>query len=92
MKAPEYNGNLRSNIIKVPEVAETASGIRVFGRLIKSLFLLLTLRLFVTAMPMPLSPYIHLHHNQLSHTLLSKQRISQSLPVLAALQRVVLVF
>jgi len=36
MKAPEYNGNLRSNIIKVPEVAETASGIRVFGRLIKS--------------------------------------------------------
>ncbi len=36
MKAPEYNGNLRSNIIKVPEVAEKASGIRVFGRLIKS--------------------------------------------------------
>lgn len=33
---PEYNGNLRSHIIKVPEEIEAASGIRVFGRLIKS--------------------------------------------------------
>ena len=36
MQTPEYNGNLRSNIIKVPEVIEQATGIRVFGRLIRS--------------------------------------------------------
>lgn len=36
MKAPEYNGNLRSHIIKVPQVIEQATGIRVFGRLIRS--------------------------------------------------------
>lgn len=33
---PEYNGNLRKHIIKVPEAIEEASGIRVFGRLLKS--------------------------------------------------------
>ncbi|CAM3703714.1 hydrolase [Erysipelothrix urinaevulpis] len=33
---PEYNGNLRSNIIKVPEAVEKASGIKVFGRTIRS--------------------------------------------------------
>lgn len=33
---PEYNGNLRAHIIKVPKEIEEASGIRVFGRLIRS--------------------------------------------------------
>ena len=33
---PEYRGTLRSNIIRLPEVIETATGIRVFGRLIRS--------------------------------------------------------
>lgn len=33
---PEYNGNLRAHIIKVPVEIEQASGIRVFGRLIRS--------------------------------------------------------
>lgn len=35
-KTPEYNGNLRSNIIKVPEAVDKASGIKVFGRVIRS--------------------------------------------------------
>lgn len=33
---PEYSGNLRAHIIKVPKEIEEASGIRVFGRLIRS--------------------------------------------------------
>lgn len=33
---PEYSGNLRAHIIKVPVEIEQASGIRVFGRLIRS--------------------------------------------------------
>ena len=36
MNTPEYNGNLRKNIIRVPEAISRATGIRVFGRLIKS--------------------------------------------------------
>lgn len=36
MKAPEYNGNLRSHIIRIPEEVEAASGIRLFGRTLKS--------------------------------------------------------
>ena len=36
MNTPEYNGNLRKNIIRVPEAISKATGIRVFGRLIKS--------------------------------------------------------
>ncbi|CAM4280549.1 hydrolase [Erysipelothrix aquatica] len=34
---PEYNGNLRKHILRVPDIIDTASGIRVFGRVIKSL-------------------------------------------------------
>ncbi len=37
MKVPEFKGILRSHTIDVPEVIMEASGIRVFGRLIKSL-------------------------------------------------------
>ena len=33
---PEIRGNLRKNIVKVPEIIETCSGIRIFGRLLKS--------------------------------------------------------
>ena len=33
---PEYSGNLRAHIIKVPNEIEQASGIRLFGRLIRS--------------------------------------------------------
>lgn len=36
MKTPEYSGNLRANIIKIPEEAELASGIKLFGRTLKS--------------------------------------------------------
>lgn len=36
MIIPEYNGNLRKHIIRVPEAISNASGIRVFGRLLKS--------------------------------------------------------
>lgn len=36
MKAPEYNGNLRKNIIRMPHAIEHASGIRIFGRLLRS--------------------------------------------------------
>lgn len=36
MKTPEYNGNLRANIIRVPEEIEAATGIRLFGRTLKS--------------------------------------------------------
>lgn len=36
MLIPEYNGNLRKHIIRVPEAISNASGIRVFGRLLKS--------------------------------------------------------
>ncbi|QIK69223.1 hydrolase [Erysipelothrix sp. HDW6C] len=36
MKTPEYSGNLRKNIIRMPESIEAATGIRVFGRLLKS--------------------------------------------------------
>lgn len=36
MKAPEYDGNLRSNIIRIPEEVEQASGIKLFGRNLKS--------------------------------------------------------
>ncbi|UPU38363.1 hydrolase [Erysipelothrix sp. Poltava] len=36
MFVPEYNGNLRSHIIRVPESIQEASGIKLFGRTIKS--------------------------------------------------------
>lgn len=36
MIIPEYSGNLRKHIIKVPDAIANASGIRVFGRLLKS--------------------------------------------------------
>lgn len=36
-KVPEYEGNLRSHMIKVPTCISECSGIRVFGRRIKSL-------------------------------------------------------
>ncbi len=34
---PEIEGNLRKHMVRVPEVIEQASGIRIFGKLIKSL-------------------------------------------------------
>ena len=34
---PEIEGNLRKHMVKVPEVIEQVSGIRIFGKLIKSL-------------------------------------------------------
>jgi hypothetical protein len=34
---PEYKGNLRNNIVMVPEAISTSSGIRIFGKCIKSL-------------------------------------------------------
>lgn len=36
MLVPEYNGSLRKHIIKMPAAIESASGIRIFGRLLKS--------------------------------------------------------
>lgn len=36
MKTPEYNGNLRSHIIKVPECIANVSGIVIFGKKVKS--------------------------------------------------------
>ncbi len=33
---PEYNGFLRKNVIRVPEEIEQCSGIRIFGKLLKS--------------------------------------------------------
>ncbi|HZJ86910.1 MAG TPA: hydrolase [Erysipelothrix sp.] len=36
MRTPEYSGNLRSNFIHIPKEIEQATGIRIFGRLIKS--------------------------------------------------------
>lgn len=36
MLIPEYNGNLRKHIITMPKAIESASGIRIFGRLLKS--------------------------------------------------------
>ena len=37
MRVPEYSGNLRSNFIHIPKEIEQANGIRIFGRLIKSI-------------------------------------------------------
>ncbi len=37
MNVPEYKGVLRSHMIEVPEVTRKASGIKIFGRRIKSL-------------------------------------------------------
>lgn len=34
---PEIHGNLRRHMVRVPEVINSASGIKIFGRLIKSL-------------------------------------------------------
>ncbi|MGN6713943.1 hypothetical protein SAMN02745136_03351 [Anaerocolumna jejuensis DSM 15929] len=34
---PEIDGNLRKHMVRVPKVIEQASGIRIFGKLIKSL-------------------------------------------------------
>lgn len=34
---PEIHGNLRKHMVKVPEIINQVSGIRIFGRLIKSL-------------------------------------------------------
>ncbi|MDF2803457.1 MAG: hydrolase [Anaerocolumna sp.] len=34
---PEIDGNLRRHMVRVPQVIEQASGIRIFGKLIKSL-------------------------------------------------------
>ena len=36
-KVPSYEGTLRSHMIKIPECVSECSGIRVFGRRIKSL-------------------------------------------------------
>lgn len=33
---PEYNGNLRQNVIRVPTEIDQCSGIRIFGKLLKS--------------------------------------------------------
>lgn len=35
-KAPAYPGRLRKNIVKVPEIIETCSGINIFGQSLKS--------------------------------------------------------
>lgn len=35
-KPPSFTGNLRTNLVIVPEIIETCSGIRVFGKLLKS--------------------------------------------------------
>ncbi|KAF0236552.1 MAG: hypothetical protein FD181_2655 [Prolixibacteraceae bacterium] len=35
-EVPEFKGKLRTNIVKVPEIIETCSGIRIFGQLLKS--------------------------------------------------------
>ncbi|NMB17863.1 MAG: hydrolase, partial [Erysipelothrix sp.] len=37
MRVPEYSGNLRANFIHIPKEIEEANGIRIFGRLIKSI-------------------------------------------------------
>lgn len=37
MKIPEFKGNLRSHMLEVPAAIDAATGIRVFGRLIRSL-------------------------------------------------------
>lgn len=37
MRVPEYSGYLRSNFIHVPKEIDQANGIRIFGRLIKSI-------------------------------------------------------
>ena len=37
MKIPEFKAKLRSHLVEVPEVIREASGIRIFGRRIKSL-------------------------------------------------------
>lgn len=34
---PEFNGNLRKHMIKVPKIIDEVSGIRIFGKLIKSI-------------------------------------------------------
>ncbi|MCL2365954.1 MAG: hydrolase [Oscillospiraceae bacterium] len=34
---PEYSGSLRNHMITVPEIIDTCGGIRIFGKLIKSL-------------------------------------------------------
>ena len=34
---PEFDGNLRKHMIRVPQVIEQVSGIRIFGKLIKSI-------------------------------------------------------
>lgn len=36
-KAPEYMGNLRSFMLKVPEVINTCTGIKIFGKTIRSI-------------------------------------------------------
>ncbi|NLW15680.1 MAG: hydrolase [Erysipelothrix sp.] len=37
MRVPEYSGNLRANFIHIPKEIEQANGIRIFGKLIKSI-------------------------------------------------------
>lgn len=37
MMIPEIEGNLRKHMIRVPEIINTAPGIRIFGKLIKSI-------------------------------------------------------
>lgn len=37
IKIPEFNGNLRSFMLKVPEVIQECSGIRIFGKKIRSI-------------------------------------------------------
>lgn len=37
LKTPEFQGNLRKHMLHVPKVISTASGIRIFGKLIRSL-------------------------------------------------------
>lgn len=37
MRVPEYSGNLRKDFIHIPKEIEKANGIRIFGKLIKSI-------------------------------------------------------
>ena len=63
---PEYSGTLRSHLLTVPKCISECSGIRIFGRRIKSLVFSTDVAIIKNVTPMPSSPCT-LHPSALHH-------------------------
>ena len=63
MRVPEYSGNLRANFIHIPKEIEEANGIRIFGRLIKSIIFTTDVAIIRNSNADAVIAVTRLHHN-----------------------------